>query len=173
MKAFWKQHGKSLRSGLLVLLVLCAVWYARPLDIYGLMGSESPEYLVVTIWPQSNFPKPVHSELSLTAGEPEMDAALARLEELRFHRNPLEVVLQFLPQGIRATEVDPENDYQIDFYAYDQHRQPLWMLRFHINGWWRGFGRERPLYVSHSQERGRELGAWLLEISQQKNTKRN
>lgn len=166
MKAFWKRHAAALRRGLLVLLALWAVWYARPLDIYALLGGEAPEYLAVSVRPQSSFPRVLHSELSLTAGEPEMDAVLARLEELRFHRNPLEVVLQFLPQGSRTTEVDPEKDYQIDFLAYDRQSQPLWMLRFHINGWWRGFGRELPLYAFHGQERGRELGAWLWEMSQ-------
>lgn len=166
MKEFLREHRKALRWGLLALLILWAVWYARPLDLYGLMGGEAPEHLAVSVWPQAGFPKAVHGELSLSAGEPEMDAVLERLEKLRFHRNPLEVVLRFLPQGDRITELDPEKDYQIDFYAYDGQNQPLWMLRFHINGWWRGFGRELPLYVFQGQEKGRELGAFLWEMFQ-------
>ena len=167
MKAFCQAHKKALRRGLTVLLILWAVWYARPLDIYDLMGGGKPEYLTVSVRPQSSFPGVVHGDLSLAAGEPEMDAVLERLEELRFHRNPLEVVLRFLPQGDRTTRVDPEKDYQIDLFAYDRQSQPLWTLRFHINGWWRGFGRELPLYVSQGQEKGRNLGAFLWKMSQE------
>lgn len=166
MNAFWQTHKKALGPILLALLLLWSVWYARPLDLYGLMGGEAPEHLAVSVWPQAEFPAVVHGDLSLTAGEPEMGAVLERLEELRFHRNPLEVVLRFLPQGDRTTEVDPEKDYRIDLCAYDGQDRPLWMLRFHINGWWRGLGRELPLYVSHGQEKGRELGAFLWEMSQ-------
>lgn len=170
MKALWQTHKKAICQILLALLLLWAVWYARPLDLYGLMGGEPPEHLTVSVWPQAGFPKVVHGDLSLSAGEPEMDAVLERLEELRFHRNPLEMVLRFLPQGSRTTEVDPEKDYQIDLFAYDGQNKPLWMLRFHINGWWRGFGRELPLYVSQGQEQGRELGAYLWELSQAGNS---
>nr|WP_326165362.1 hypothetical protein [uncultured Oscillibacter sp.] len=166
MRAFQQGRGKALRQILLVLLLLWAVWYARPLDFYDLTGGEAPAYLVISVFPQSGFPRVVHGDLSLSAGEPEMDAVLERLEKLRFHRNPLEVVLRFLPQGDRITELDPEKDYQIDLYAYDGQDQPLWMLRFHINGWWRGFRRELPLYVFQGQEKGRELGAFLWEMSQ-------
>lgn len=171
MNGFWQTHKKILHWGLPALLFLWALWYARPMDIYDLMGGETPEYLAVSVWPQSSFPKAVHGELALAAGEPEMDAVLECLEELRFHRNPLEVILQFLPQGDRIAQVvDPEKDYQIDFYAYDRHNQPLWILRFRINGWWRGFRRELPLYVPHGQEKGRELGAWLWGIARPANS---
>lgn len=170
MKAFLQTHKKALRWGLPALLLLWAVWYARPMDIHDLMGGETPEYLVVSVWPQSSFPNAVHGELALAAGEPEMAAVLERLGELRFHRNPLEVILQFLPQGDRIAQVVSEKDYQIDLYAFDQRNQPLWMLRFHVDGWWRGFGRELPLYVSHGQEKGRELGDYLWRLSQAQNS---
>lgn len=166
MKGSLREHRKALRWGLLALLILWAVWYARPLDFYDLTGGEAPAYLVISVFPQSGFPRVVHGELSLAAGEPEMDAVLERLEALRFHRNPLEVVLRFLPQGSRATEVDPEEDYRIDLYPYDRQDRPLGMLRFHIDGWRRGYGRELPLYVFQGQEKGRELGAFLWEMSQ-------
>ncbi len=114
MKAFWQTHKKALRRGLLILLALWALWYARPLDVYDLMGGETPDYLMISIYPQSNFPAVLHDDLTLTAGTPKMDAVLERMEDIRFHRNPLEVVLQFLPQGTRTTEVDPE-DYRVHF----------------------------------------------------------
>lgn len=166
MKALLQRHRRGFQLALMVLLILWAVWYARPLDIYDLMGGEAPGYLAVSVWPQKEFPKVVQGNLTLAAGEPEMEAVLERLEELRFHRNPLEVLLQFLPQGSRTLEVEAEKDYQIDLFAYDEHNQPLGLLRFHINGWWRGLGRELPLYTFRAQEKGRELGAFLWEMSQ-------
>ena len=169
MKAFCQAHKKALRRGLAVLLILWAVWYARPLNIYDLMGGGKPEYLTVSVRPQSSFPGVVHGDLSLAAGEPEMDAVLERLEDIRFHRNPLEIVLQFLPQGDRTTEVDPEKDYRIQFFFYDGPGQIRGGLSFDLKDWrrWSFQRRELPLYVAHGQEKGRELGAWLWELSRQ------
>ena len=99
MKAFWEARRKALSWGLAALLVLWALWYARPLDIYDLIGGETLGYLQISIFPQSEFPKVIYGNLTLTAGKPEMEAVLERLEEIRFHRTPLEVVLRFLPQG--------------------------------------------------------------------------
>lgn len=168
MKTFCQAHKKALRRGLLALLVLWAVWYARPVDVYDLMGGEAPGYLQISVFPQFSFPEVVHDDLLLAAGEPEMDAVLERLEDIRFHRNPLEIFLQFLPQGTRTTKVDPEKDYSMDFSAFDRDGRLILNLRFQIQGWYRtawGLDRELPLYVFHGQEKGRELGAWLWELS--------
>ena len=169
MKAFWQTHKKALRRGLLILLALWALWYARPLDVYDLMGGETPDYLMISIYPQSNFPAVLHDDLTLTAGTPKMDAVLERMEDIRFHRNPLEVVLQFLPQGTRTTEVDPE-DYRVHFYYYDEQGQLLGGFSFDLTYWYRGNFQQRdlPLYVVHGQEKGRELGAFLWEMIQTK-----
>ena len=83
-----------------------------------------------------------------------------------FHRNPLEVVLRFLPQGARSRKVEVEKDYQIHLFAYDQRENPVLYLNFIINDWHRGLQRELPLYLVHGQEKGRELGAFLLEMTQ-------
>lgn len=169
MKALLKQHQKALRWGLLALLALWCLWYARPLDIYDLLGGESPEYLSISVYPQFSFPEVIHGNLTFAAGDPEMDELLERLEEIRFHRNPLEVVLQFLPQGDRTTEVDPEKDYRIYFFAYDEQGHFSQCLQFDLTFWrhWNFQMRSLPLYVFQGQEKGRELGAWLWELSRQ------
>jgi len=43
-------------------------------------------------------------------------------------------------------KIDPERDYRIYIYAYDR--------------------RELPLYLVHGQEKDRELGTFLLEMTQ-------
>ena len=166
MKAFWQAHKQALRRGLLVLLLVWAVWYARPLDVYDLMGGEPPEYLQISIFPQFQFPEVLNDSLVFAAGDPEMDAVLERMEDIRFHRNPLEVVLQFLPQGTRTTEVHPE-DYRVHFYYYDEQSQLLGGFSFDLTYWrrWNFQQRDLPLYVLHGQEKGRELGAFLWEMT--------
>ena len=164
MKAYLQQHRMVIRRGILILAAVWCLWYARPLDIYDLMGCEEPAYLSVTVWRQADLDHP--GNLELTAGEPEMDIVLERFAELRFHRNPLEVILRFLPQGARSRKVEVEKDYQIHLFAYDQRKNPVLYLNFYITDWHRGLRRELPLYLVHGQEKGRELGAFLLEMTQ-------
>ena len=94
-----------------------------------------------------------------------MRAVLERLAELRFHRNPLEAVLRFLPQDTRSGKMDVDKDYQIDLIAYDQQENPISYSNFDLAGWRRDLRRELPLCLAHGQEKGRELGAFLLEMS--------
>ena len=164
MKAYLRRHRTIIRRGLLILAAVWCLWYARPVDIYDLMGCEEPAYLSVTVWRQADLNHP--GNLDLTAGEPEMDIVLERFAELRFHRNPLEVILRFLPQGARSRKVEVEKDYQIFLFAYDQRKNPVLYLNFYITDWHRDLRRELPLYLVHGQEKGRELGAFLLEMAQ-------
>lgn len=163
VKTYLRQHQTVIRRGLLLLAAVWCLWYARPVDIYDLMGGEEPAYLSVSVWRQADLDHP--GNLNLTAGEPEMDSVLERFAELRFHRNPLEVVLRFFPQGARSRTVEVEKDYQIYLFAYDQRENPILYLNFYITDWHRNFRRELPLYLAQGQEKGRELGAFLLELS--------
>jgi hypothetical protein len=163
VKAYLRQHRTVICWGLLILAAVWCLWYARPLDIYDLMGCEEPANLSVTVSRYSDLNHP--GNLSLSAGEPEMDAVLERLAELRFHRNPLEVVLPFLPWNLRTSKVELEKEYQILFHAYDQLEDPVLYLNFNVTDWHWG-QRERLLHLVHGQEKGRELGAFLLEMAQ-------
>lgn len=164
MKAYLQQYRTVIRRGILILATVWCLWYARPVDIYDLMGCEEPAYLSFTVLRQSDLDHP--GNLALTAGEPEMGVVLERLAELRFHRNPLEFVLRLLPESTRSMKVDPEKDYRIYVYAYDQRENPILYLNFDITDWHRDLRRELPLYLVHGQEKGRELGAFLLEMAQ-------
>ena len=155
VKASFQRRRTAVRRGLLILAAVWCLWYARPVDVYDLMGCEEPAYLSFTVLRQSDLDHP--GNLALTAGEPEMDVVLERLAELRFHRNPLEFVLRLLPESTRSMKVDPEKDYRIYVYAYDQRENPILYLNFDITEWRRDLRRELPLCLVHGQEKGREL----------------
>ena len=159
---YLRQHQTVICRGLLVLAAVWCLWYARPMDVYDLMGCEKPTYLTITVSQYSDLGHP--ENLSLTAGEPEMDIALERLAELRFHRNPLEVIHPFLPWGLRTSKVELEKEYQIMLHAYDQLENTVLYLNFNVTDWHWG-QREQLLYLAHGQEKGRELGAFLLDLS--------
>lgn len=74
VKAYLRQHRTVICWGLLILAAVWCLWYARPLDIYDLMGCEEPANLSVTVSRYSDLNHP--GNLSLSAGEPEMDAVL-------------------------------------------------------------------------------------------------
>ena len=74
---YLRQHQTVICRGLLVLAAVWCLWYARPMDVYDLMGCEKPTYLTITVSQYSDLGHP--ENLSLTAGEPEMDIALERL----------------------------------------------------------------------------------------------
>ena len=67
-------------------------------------------------------------------------------------------------------KIDLEKDYRIYLYAYDQRENPILYLNFDITDWHRDLRRELPLYLVQGQVKGRELEAFLLEMSQNSST---
>lgn len=57
-----------------------------------------------------------------------------------------------------------EKEYQIMLHAYDQLENTVLYLNFNVTDWHWG-QREQLLYLAHGQEKGRELGAFLLDLS--------
>ena len=55
MKAYLQQYRTVIRRGILILTAVWCLWYARPVDIYDLMGCEEPAYLSVTVWRQADL----------------------------------------------------------------------------------------------------------------------
>lgn len=179
MKALWQSHKKALCQTLLALLILWAVWYARPVDIHFLLGDAAPNWTSVLVIDST----PAYSRRSRNL-DPEngQEAAeltaevIAKLEHLRFHRSPLEPLLRILPPlgggSIRYGE-DGKKDYNIYLYFYDVRSGEEWdtllVLHCWIDRWSYGPYLNLPLYVSHSQEAARELGAFLWEMTQTKN----
>ena len=104
MKAFWETYKKVLLRGLLALLLVWAVWYARPLDAYDLMGGEPPGYLQINIYPQFQFPQVLNDSLVFAAGDPEMDAVLERMEDMRRSLDRLDEKIENYERGLACKE---------------------------------------------------------------------
>ncbi|MBD5147334.1 MAG: hypothetical protein HDT19_00840 [Oscillibacter sp.] len=166
MKLWFRRHKKAAYLGLLILAEAWCLWYSRPVDIHFLMGNQKAAYMSASIWPQSDFPNLTQKNLDFTAGTLEMEALTKRLEALRFHRSPLEPLLRVFPSGNRASVVDPEQDYHIYLAAYTEDYGLLTQIEFSIDQWSYGPAASLPLYLSRGQEQGRELGAFLWEITQ-------
>lgn len=173
MKALYQRHKKAVHWGLLGLAAAWCLWYARPVDIHFLLGDASPnwttELVIAVTSPYSRQswtinPKDNQDGMELTA------EVLTALEDLRFHRSPLEPILRLLPpMGGSAQSLDGETNYNIYLYFYDIKSEDEWdtllSMQFCINRWSYGVYNHLPLYVSHGPEKGRELGAFLTELA--------
>lgn len=141
------------------LLVLWGLWYARPLDVSALTG-ERDLYGFNGVVRCAEARQDGRWGLDcrafgFLAGEAEMDALNRQLETLRFRRNPLEVVLRYLPR-----EGASLCGYAFDLYGFGQDGAPFPALRFDGEHWAHGDG--LPLYASgETEEAGARLGEWL------------
>lgn len=173
MKRFRENYQKVLLWGLPVLLLLWAAWYARPVDIYFLLGDTIPNWtdglVIDSTSPYSRQSRTLNPENAQEAMELTEDV-LEELEGLRFHRSPLEPLLRLLPPmsggTIRHGE-DGKKDYNLYLYFYDTQSEEEWdtLLALHvwIGRWSYGPYLNLPLYVSHGREVSRELGAILMD----------
>ncbi len=172
MTAFWKAHKKALCWGLAGLLAAWCLWYARPVDIHFLLGDNLPDTSSYVIHIMHTYGPPPRVAAPKDAQEQEALTAelISRLEDLRFHRSPLEPLLRLLPtMGRSARNLDGETDYSIHLTFHrirpQEEWEPLLSLMFWVDRWSYGPYNKLPLYVLHGQEKGRELGAWLWELA--------
>lgn len=167
MKAFYQRHKRAALWGLLALAAAWCLWYSRPVDIYFLLGAHEAKFISGVVNPQTGFPQPDFKSFDLAAGDPEMEALVGQLETLRFHRSPLGPLLRLLPpMGSSAKTIDAEQDYAFHLYFHSDESEYVLPVRFWIDEWSYGRYESLPLYVSRSQERGREIGRLLDEIAE-------
>ena len=167
MKAFYQHHKKVFLWGLLALAAAWCLWYSRPVDIYFLLGAHEAEYISAVVNPQTGFPQPDFKNFDLAAGDPYMEELMQNLESLRFHRSPLEPLLKLLPStGSSAKTIDAEQDYSFHLYFYSDKPEYILNVAFWIDKWSYDRYESLPLYVSHGQDRGREIGRLLDEIAE-------
>lgn len=176
MRQFLREHRRALLRGLLALLVLWAVWYARPVDIHFLLGDASPNWTSVLVIDSTSAYS--HPSRGLDPEDPSEAAELTakvitELEGLRFHRSPLEPLLRLLPP-LNGSPIlhgeDGKKDYNIYLYFYDIRSEEEWDtllgLQCWIGRWSYGPYLSLPLYVSNGREASRELGAFLWELGE-------
>ena len=173
MKVFLKKYQRALRRGLPALLVLWAVWYARPVDIHFLLGDTAPNrfsgLVIDSTSPYSRRTRTLDPENDQEAAELTAEL-IAELEDLRFHRSPLEPLLRVLPpmgRGAARYGEDGKKDYNLYLYFYNATSEEEWdtllAMQVWIGRWTYGPYLNLPLYVSHGREESRELGAFLME----------
>lgn len=166
MKALYQRHKKAVLWSLLTLAAAWCLWYSRPVDIYFLLRPHEAEFISGVVNPQAGFPHPDFKNFDLAAGDPEMEELMEQLQNLRFHRSPLEPLLKLLPStGSSAKTIDAEQDYSFHLYFYSDGPEYISNIAFWIDKWSYDRYGSLPLYVSHGQERGREIGHLLDEIA--------
>lgn len=143
----------------MLLLAVWALWYARPVSAEDLMHGADPEIAHAFIFDaelRQDFRGKTETGTFVCDQGPVMDELFSQLDGLRFHRNPLEVVLQFLPR--EGVEISGKS---FDLYICDRSGEGVLELRFDGEHWRH---RDLPLYASRSvEEAGKSLGEWLWE----------
>lgn len=167
MKALYQRHKKAVLWSLLALAAAWCLWYSRPVDIYFLLRPHEAEFISGVVNPQAGFPQPDFKNFDLAAGDPEMEELMEQLENLRFRRSPLEPLLKLLPtMGSSAKTINAEQDYSFHLYFHSDKSEYVLPVKFWIDEWSYGRYENLPLYVSHGQDRGREIGHLLDEIAE-------
>lgn len=144
-----------------LLLAVWALWYARPMRVHDLMRGQSPNAVTVLMLNASmdnQFQWTTDcGSVTFSKGQEEFSQFFSQLNPLRFHRNPLEIFLQFLPRDGQAVA-----GYAFDLVAYDSYGVPVLELHFSGEHW--AHDGWLPLYASYDVESaGTEIGEWLWE----------
>lgn len=110
-----KTHWKLLAA--VLALVLWAVWYARPVDVYGLGIGELEAINVRISYNEPGVGEQEARSIGLRPGDPLWQTVLEELEALRFQRPPWNLVRQHLREDVIRTE--PAAREALVFYLWD------------------------------------------------------
>ena len=162
MKAFWEKHKKALLRGLLVLLVLWAVWYARPVDIYALAPEvRSPDGITIDVEELTGVgQEPRLCSRPFTPEDPEWEAVLSEIESLRFRRPVSSILLQFLDQRSSSLYGFQTGDYAAYIRVMGRDGSRL-ELHFTVDKWRYASPHCSNRYLPLKMEDGAETGLAL------------
>ena len=153
IKAHWKV------PALILVLVLWAAWYSRPVDIYTLAPkTREPDFMdfVLSDLGENHKDYPIKNS---SPEDPEWETALEAVEALRFRRPPWNAVLQFIPERTTTGRSTHDGDHHIMFYLGRQRRGSL-QVQFFIDEWMYHSpysNRNLTLWVKNSRETGDAL----------------
>lgn len=142
-----KAHWKAL--AVVLLLVLGAVWYSRPVDIYALApGIKEPDFMDFVLYDlgENRRDCPIKN---ISPEDPEWDAVLEAIEALRFRRPPWNIVWQFLPRGVITGRATHDGDLHIMF-SLGRQDEGSTQVQFFIDEW-----------MYHSPHSTRSLSLWV------------
>ena len=142
-----KTHWKVL--AVMLALVLWAVWYSRPVDIYTVApGTKEPDMMDLTL---SNLGEN-HKDYplkNLTPEDPEWGPSLEAVEALRFRRPPWNPILQFIPDHRATGRVTQDGDHHVMFFLGRRTKGYI-QVQFFIDEW-----------MYHSPHSNRNLTLWV------------
>lgn len=133
-----KKHRKLVLGLILAAALAWGVWYARPVDIYGLGIGELAAINVKIEYAEPGQGSDIVWNTGVTPDSGQWRAVLGELEGLRFRRPPGNLIQEYRQSGTVKTEaVSPELAHVV-FYLWDRTGQCM-MLQM---------GACRPCYTS-------------------------
>lgn len=148
------------------------LWYSRPVDIYHLMGIRKPDAVDILVDRMDNHAAGGFSSFRLQAGEEDMNNVLQEMESLRFRRSPVDLFQKLaaktgLLSGGLGGQFDPDMDYEVWVSLHKGEERSE--LRYFGSNWAYEYdGFLIPVSVTDGLEKGRELGAFLFELRQER-----
>ena len=90
-------------AGIVLLLLLTAIWYSRPVTLPDLLGDQAPQQINILVRRLSD-PEPASATASLPLSSPEGAALLEQLQELSFRRSLTDPLIMPLAQAVNASQ---------------------------------------------------------------------
>ena len=87
---------------IVLLLLLTAIWYSRPVTLPDLLGDQAPQQINILVRRLSD-PEPASATASLPLSSPEGAALLEQLQELSFRRSLTDPLIKPLAQAVNAS----------------------------------------------------------------------
>ena len=87
---------------IVLLLLLTAIWYSRPVTLPDLLGDQAPQQINILVRRLSD-PEPASATASLPLSSPEGAALLEQLQELSFRRSLTDPLIKPLTQAVNAS----------------------------------------------------------------------
>ena len=88
---------------IVLLLLLTAIWYSRPVTLPDLLGDQAPQQINILVRRLSD-PEPASATASLPLSSPEGAALLEQLQELSFRRSLTDPLIKPLTQAVNASQ---------------------------------------------------------------------
>ena len=89
---------------LVLLLLLTAIWYSRPVTLPDLLGDQAPQQINILVRRLSD-PEPASATASLPLSSPEGAALLEQLQSLSFRRSLTDPLIKPLAEAVNASHV--------------------------------------------------------------------
>lgn len=132
-----KKHWRAALIFVIAALPVWGLWYARPVDIYGVAPEvRDPAWISIDIRDlndDAGQERPSSSR-HLTPEDPAWEAVLSEIESLRFRRPPWNPVLQFVPQNTVTGRITHDGDRNI-LFSVGGRRGGSIRVQFFIDEW--------------------------------------